>query len=71
MTMSTKDCTDGSLTHDVDDVERHILTIARSMGRSMSLLERDWEMALDEEAIREALKDAMPADAPSRPRARL
>ncbi|MGX5872965.1 hypothetical protein MJ547_04285, partial [Burkholderia gladioli] len=35
------------------------------------MLELDWEMALNEDAIREAMKDAMPADAPSRPRARL
>ena len=50
------------------DLERDILTIGRSKGRSILV---DWEMALDEDAIREAMKDAMPADAPSRARARL
>ena len=65
MTKSTKNGTHDPLNR---DVERYILTIARSKGRSML---EDWEMALDEEAIREAMKDAMPADAPSRARRRL
>lgn len=64
MAMSTNG-TDGPSNQ---DLERDILTIGRSKGRSILV---DWEMALDEDAIREAMKDAMPADAPSRARARL
>ena len=47
------------------DIDLMLKRLARRM------VEMDWETALDEEAIREAMKDAMPADAPSRARRRL